>query len=220
MMALVLTQGRIICPDKVETWITEVNRLIVVEIEPFFIECRIVRIDRVVLKLRVKGSISLGYFHLHELVVGQLFLPQDFCAFQHLRFVFLKELVRMFLMQLIKEIDKKFFPLFPQLCVIRIGYDSPVFPALELRVLQGVGQKGVIMQDCSHIHDVRIGVPRLHHSLVEPVQELLPLFRCVDVLIVLDIVQDNKVRTPAPVFPSSKFLSGSYCIHLDAIGHP
>ena len=74
------------------------------------------------------------------------------------------------------------------------------------------------MQDCSHIHDVRVGVPRLHHSLVEPVQELLPLFRCVDVLIVLDIVQDDKVRTPAPVFPSSKFLSGSYRIHLDAVG--
>ena len=121
-------------------------------------------------------------------------------------------------MQLIKEIDKKLFPLFPQLRVIRIGYDSPVFPALELRVLQGVGQKGVIMQDGSNIHDVCVGVPRLHHGLVEPVQELLPLFRCVDVLIVLDIVQDNKVRTPAPVFPSSKFLSGSYCIHLDAIG--
>ena len=68
------------------------------------------------------------------------------------------------------------------------GDDALVAGRHILGVLRHVGEEGVVVEERPYIDDVRVGVARLTYGLIEPVPELLPLLRRVDVLVVLEIV--------------------------------
>ena len=74
------------------------------------------------------------------------------------------------------------------------------------------------MEQRADVNDVGVGVARLGDRLIEPVAELLALLRRVDVLVVLQIVADNKVGTPLLVTSATDFLARADCLNLDAVG--
>ena len=73
------------------------------------------------------------------------------------------------------------------------------------------------MEQRPDVDDVRVGVARLAHGLIEPVPELLPLLRGVDVLVVLKVVAKNEVGPPLFVPPSADLLARAQRLDLDPV---
>ena len=86
------------------------------------------------------------------------------------------------------QVGKDALPCVPQLRIGGEADNALIAGGLILGVLRHVGEEGVIVQQRPDVDDVRVGVARLAHGLIEPVPELLPLLRRVDVLVVLEIV--------------------------------
>ena len=76
------------------------------------------------------------------------------------------------------------------------------------------------MEQGADIDDVGVIVAGLAHRLVKPVLQLAPLLRRPHILIVLHIVQDNKVGPPVPVLPATDLLAAADGLDLDVgLGH-
>ncbi len=71
------------------------------------------------------------------------------------------------------------------------------------------------MQQGADIDNVRVIVPGLGYRFLEPVIQLGPLVWGTDILIVLHIVQDNKVGPPVSVLAPTDFLAAANGLQLD-----
>ena len=73
------------------------------------------------------------------------------------------------------------------------------------------------MEQRPDIDDVRVGVSRLRDRLVKPIPELLPLLGGVDVLVVFEVVAEDKVGTPLFVAAASDLLPRAEGLDLHAV---
>ena len=113
------SKGRIDKAKELKILVLEVHFCFVVVVEPFLVENTVFRVDRFILFLRVKGSLSLCHLHDHQIIVREFFLPENFCPGQHLFPVRFKELSCIFLMVFIRQVSEDIFPLLPQVCLRR-----------------------------------------------------------------------------------------------------
>lgn len=150
-------------------------------------------------------------------VVGELLLPQDGGSFQHRGLVRLEEVLGVFLVPGVLKVGEDALPGVPQGRVCREGDDALVADGLILGVLGDIGEEGVVVEQRSDVDDVRVGVARLAHGLIEPVPELLSLLGCVDVLVVLEVVAQDEVGPPLFVPPSADLLARAQRLDLDPV---
>ena len=215
----VLSEGGVIRRHKEELRVGEVRGElpVVVEVEPLLGERAILRVYGFVLDLRREARLALGYPHNHEGIVGELFFPEDGGAFQHFGLVGLEEVLGVLLVLRVFEVGEDPLPGVPQGRVRCERDDALVADGLILGVLGDVGEEGVIVEQRPDVDDVRVGVARLRDRLVEPVPELLPLLRGVDVLVVLKVVAKNEVGSPLFVPSASDLLPSAQGLDLHPV---
>lgn len=74
------------------------------------------------------------------------------------------------------------------------------------------------MEQCADINDVRVSVARFGYCFVKPVPQLLALLRGVDILVILQVVADDEVRTPLLVAAATDLLARPDGLDLDSVG--
>ena len=105
------------------------------------------------------------------------------------------------------QISVEPFPLFPPLEGLRPLHHRLELLPLPPRFQQQPRQQRVIMENRPHDDKDRIRLADLHQSLEEPVLQLLPLFRTLHRLIVLQVIHHHQVRSTAPVTQTPQLLS-------------
>ena len=202
-------------PKEIEGRVAEVDLRLVVVVKPFLHEQAVIRVDRLVLLLGVKRCLALRHPHHHQVVVGQLFLPQDLGALQHGLLVRLEEGQRLRFPVIVGQVGEDGFPLLPQ--VIRLGKldHRLVLDGAVGRVGQRFGQQAVIVEQGANIDNVGVVIAALAYRLVKPVLQLLALLRRPHILIVLHIIQDDQVGPPIPVLPATDLLTAANGLDLD-----
>ena len=112
----VLPQRGVVCPDEDELRLGEVRDglpVVVIVVEPLLGEGAVLGVDGLVLDFGGEGRLALGYSHNHEGIVGELLLPQDRRAFQHLGLVGLEERLRVLLVGRVLEVCVDALPCLP-----------------------------------------------------------------------------------------------------------
>ena len=215
----VLAEGGVVRRDEQEPRLGEVRGKlpVVVVVDPLLGKRAVLRVDGLVLDLAAEGRLALRYPHNHEGVVGELLLPQDGGSFQHRGLVRLEEVLGVLLVPGVLKVGEDALPGVPQGRVCREGDDALVADGLILGVLGDIGEEGVVVEQRSDVDDVRVGVARLAHGLIEPVPELLSLLGCVDVLVVLEVVAQDEVGPPLFVPPSADLLARAQRLDLDPV---
>ena len=181
-------------------------------------EGAVLRVDGVVLDLAVERCGADVDPLAHEVVVAPLLLPQDFRALQHRLAVRVKEGIGRLLVCRVRDVGVDLLPCVPQFAVFCPADDTAILERLVLRAGGDPRQQRVIVEQRADVDDVGVGVAALADRFCEPVLHLLPLIRRVDVLVVLQIVADDKVGTPLLVTSATDLLARADCLDLDAVG--
>ena len=74
-----------------------------------------------------------------------------------------------------------------------------------------IRQQRVVVQDGADDPERAVRVERVDERPAEPAPDFLPLLRCGRVLIVLDVVADDEVRSGAPAAQSAQARAGPFC---------
>ena len=76
------------------------------------------------------------------------------------------------------------------------------------------------MEQGSDVDNICIIITGLRNRFFKPAIQLCSLLRCPDIFIILNIIQDQQIRSPVPVLPASDLLAGANRLHLDiGAGH-
>ena len=206
--------------EEVKGGIAEVDLGFVVVVEPLLHEQAVIRVDRLVLLFRIERSLAFRHTHHHQVIVGQLLLPQHLGALQHGSLVRLEEGQRVGLPVIVGQVGEDGFPLLPQIVCLGKADHRLVFNRAVGWVGQRLGQQAVIVQQGADINDVGIIVSALAHRLIKPILQLLALLRCAHILIILHIVQDDQVGPPVPMLPATDLLAAADGLDFDVgLGH-
>ena len=166
---LSLSKGWVHKAVKHKAAVFKVHLGFVVVIQPFLLEQAVIRIDGLVLFLTIKGCLTLINPHLHQVIIGQLLLPQDLRPFEHLCLMGFKECLCVLLMGIIGKVRVDVLPFLPEVICLGEREHCLVFDGFIPRIGQGMGQQAVIVQQGPDIHDIRITVACLGNGLVKPV---------------------------------------------------